>query len=273
MYIEKQKNKLIVRDIDFSISKTLECGQLFRYFKNGEEDYYVCSRDKRCRLVGCEDGFEVISDDTEYFFDYLDLKTDYNEIFTELSKFPELDEALKFGKGIRILRQDLYETIISFIISANNNIPRIKGIIERLCCEYGKNCGDYFAFPVLDELKNVKEEDYRRLGCGFRDEYLFDTVQKLRDGEILDKLKSCDTEAARKILCSLKGIGPKVADCILLFGLRRFDTYPVDTWIFKACKSDELDTPAKVMKHFLFKYGKFAGYAQQLIFFAQRQIK
>lgn len=273
MHIEKQKNKLIIRGNEFSVSKTLECGQLFRYFRNDAEDYYVCSRDKRCRIIGYRDFCEIFSDDIEYFYTYFDLDTDYDSIFNELNKFPELREALQIGRGIRILRQDLFETIISFIISANNNIPRIKGIIERLCNEVGKNCGEYFAFPSMEEFMRLTAADYRRLGCGFRDTYLYDSVRELRYGDILDKLNSCDTATARKLLCSLRGIGPKVADCIILFGLGRFDTYPVDTWIFKACRTDELDTPAKVMKHFLDRYGDYAGYAQQFIYFAQRKIK
>lgn len=271
MHTIRQGNKIIVQDNNFVVSKTLECGQIFRYFKNGEEDYFVCSTDKRCRVTGCDGKIEIITDDPDYFYNFFDLNFDYQRIFDKLSAFPELSEALDCGRGIRILRQDLYETIISFIISANNNILRIKGIIERLCSEYGKNCGDYFAFPTPSDFKETTVSDFRRLGCGFRDRYLYEACMKLRDENILESLRKAETEDARKILYSFKGIGPKVADCIILFGLGRFDTYPVDTWIFKACKTEELDTPSKVMRYFLDRYGEYAGYAQQLIFFKQRQ--
>ena len=270
MQIEKHTDKITLKNIDLDIAKTLECGQIFRYFKNGEEDYFVCSKDKRCRIIGNNEKIEIISNDADYFYNYFDLETDYNDIFEKLSKFPELTEALNFGKGIRILRQDLYETIISFIISANNNIPRIKGIIERLCSGYGKNCGEYFAFPTVNELRDVTIEDYRRFGSGFRDKYLYGTIRTLLQDDIINSLKNVDTLQARKILCSLDGVGPKVADCIILFGLSRFDTYPVDTWVFKACKNEVLNTPAKVMKYYLERYGNLAGYAQQYIFFRQR---
>ena len=158
MYIEKQENKLIVDNKDFSVSKTLECGQLFRYFKNDENDYYVCSAGKRCRVIEYRDHVEIITAEPEYFIDYFDLHTDYSEIIDRLSEFPELKDALDFGNGIRILKQDLYETIISFIISANNNIPRIKGIIERLVEglapeERAKIAGNILLFPNWKVLK------------------------------------------------------------------------------------------------------------------------
>ena len=178
---------------------------------------------------------------------------------------------MEFGKGIRLLRQDFFETIISFIISANNNIPRIKGIIERLCTLAGDKKDGYYAFPTPQRLSLVSEKSLRDIGAGFRDKYIFRTTQIITSTDILKRIASSDTEQARKLLLTLPGVGPKVADCILLFGLRRFDCFPVDTWMMKRCKTDELDTPQKVRDYYLNRYGEYAGPAQQYIFYGARE--
>ena len=150
----------------FEPKATLECGQVFRYEKVGEQDYIIHSADKIARVFSKGDATIVDSDFPEYFSEYFDTETDYETICRRLSAFEELQECVKTGRGIRILKQNFDETVLSFIISANNNIPRIKGIIERLCENFGKDCGDYKAFPTTDELKDVAVETYRNLGCG-----------------------------------------------------------------------------------------------------------
>ncbi len=254
----------------FEPKATLEFGQVFRYEKVGEQDYIIHSADKIARVFSKGDATIVDSDFPEYFSEYFDTETDYETICRRLSAFEELQECVKTGRGIRILKQNFDETVLSFIISANNNIPRIKGIIERLCENFGKDCGDYKAFPTTDELKDVAVETYRNLGCGFRDRYLAETVKALRETDIKQRILQSDTPTACKLLCSLSGIGPKVADCIALFGMSRTDCYPVDTWIFKSNKSQVLDTPAKVRKYYLDRYGADAGYAQQYLFYKAR---
>lgn len=224
----------------FEPQATLECGQVFRYVKLGEQDYLIHAADKRARVFMKGDTTFVDSGDKEYFESYFDLKRDYGAVIERLSRFDELKDCLLTGHGIRILRQRLEETIISFIISANNNIPRIKGIIERLCEAYGSDMGEYRAFPLLEQLRDVTVQDYRALGCGFRDRYLSGTVEKLLGSDLLNEIKAADTPKAGKLLCSLSGVGQKVADCIMLFGMGRTDCYPVDTWIFKANKSAEI---------------------------------
>lgn len=274
MDIRKTENSITVCGTkDFDPEKTLECGQVFRYFKNAENDYTVRSRDKVCsvKLVGSD---TVIStSDPDYFYNYFDLNTDYDAIFTELKKFPELAPYLDASRGLRILKQDVFESCVSFIISANNNIKRIQGIIERMCARYGSNTGDGYAFVTPKQFYDITEENFKELGAGFRSNYLFSDRDKLCDESYLSGVCSLPTADALTELTKLKGIGEKVASCILLFGMGRGDSYPVDTWIFKANKTDELNTPEKVRRFYLNRYGSLAGYAQQYIFYGKRNLK
>ena len=254
----------------FEPKATLECGQVFRYTKLGEQDYIILSADKRARVYIKGDATYIDTDEEDYFTRYFDLKTDYKAITERLSAFDELGEKVSGGRGIRILKQEFDETVLSFIISANNNIPRIKGIIERLSNSFGTNKGEYFAFPTVEQLRDVTAETYRELGSGFRDRYLASTVNTLLTTDISERIKKASTDEARKLLCTLSGVGGKAADCLLLFSLSRTDCYPVDTWIFKSNRSDELDTPEKVRRHYLKRYGSDAGYAQQYLFYNAR---
>ncbi len=258
-------NKLIL-DAPLDYEAILTCGQIFR-FKEVGCDYEVISDSHRCVTRGSE----IVCDDPWYFADFFDLNTDYDEYLKSLSRFDELKEALKVGSGIRILRQNLFEMIISFIVSANNNIPRIKGILGRICDYCGSDMGDYRAFPTPERLAKVSTSEFRSLGAGFRDTYLSKTAKILYETDFLNELKQADTVKAQKMLLSLPGVGPKVADCILLFGLRRLDCFPVDTWIFKRCSGEGLDTPKKVREFYLNRYGSLAGLAQQYIFYDSRK--
>ena len=150
----------------FDIKATLECGQFFRYHKNDDGSYFVYSLDKRCKIWQENGSVYIETDDENYFRLFFDLDTDYSKIVNTLSKFCDIKEKVEYGKGIRILRQNLTETVISFIISANNNIARIKSIIERLCISRGKNMGEYYAFPTLSELQTLSVEDFKALGLG-----------------------------------------------------------------------------------------------------------
>ena len=254
----------------FDIKATLECGQVFRYFKNADGSYDVISLDKICHLENVGDKVILTSDDDQYFANYFDLNTDYGQITSFLSSFPELTESVNVGKGIRILRQDFYETTISFIISANNNITRIRGIIERLCKKYGTKKNGYYAFPTISQLKCATIEELKQLGLGYRAPYLYETSRTFMD--VCDKIVgNDDAEVVHKLLLSQKGIGPKVADCIVLFGLHLTRSYPVDTWIFKSSSTDVLDTPKKVRDYYLDRYGEWAGFAQQYVFYNARE--
>ncbi len=260
------EGNIIRTEAPLDFKAILTCGQTFRFIKT-QNGYDVFSGAYRASVGGDR----IVTDAPNYFVKYFDLDTDYDEIMASLNSFDELKEYIKIGKGIRILRQDLFEVIISFIISANNNIPRIKGIIERICAFCGSDMGDYYAFPTPEQLVKVDKEQFRMLGAGFRDNYLSKSARILYETDFLRKLSESDTEDAERLLLSLPGVGPKVADCILLFGLRKWDCFPVDTWIFKQCASETLDTPSKVRNHYLNRYGALAGLAQQYIFYGARE--
>lgn len=215
---------------------------------------------------------------------YFDLDTDYNKIKSKLSMIDEhLKQSTEYGKGIRILNQELWETIISFIISANNNIPRIKGIIERISRKYGNKIvyknKEYYSFPDMNSLGTASVQDLRDLGLGFRDKRVFDTTKMFLDGKItLHELESeNDTDILREKLMLLPGVGGKVADCVMLFGLRKFNVFPVDVWVRRVMNELYLkeEDETKVSKELLQrlakeKYAELAGLAQQYLFYYRR---
>ena len=210
----------------------------------------------------------------------------YEEIKETLSKIDDnVKTSIQYGQGIRILNQDLWEMIISYIISANNNIPRIKGIIERLSKTYGKeiewNGEKYYAFPTVEELKDVTVEDYRKLGTGFRDIRLYETVHMILDKKVdLEQMQNNpNTMEVREQLLTLSGVGPKVADCILLFStLKRFEVFPIDVWVRRVMNElyikneDETKVNKKELEKLAHeKFGNLAGIAQQYLFYWKRE--
>ena len=217
---------------------------------------------------------------------YFDLNRDYEKIKSQLENIDEyLKTSIEYGKGIRILNQDLWETIISFIISANNNIPRIKGIIERLSQKYGNeiewNGQKYYTFPTPEQLKDVTVEEYRKLGLGFRDIRLYETTKMILNKEIdLGKLRNNpNTQEVRDELLKLSGVGPKVADCILLFSdLKRFDVFPIDVWVRRVMNdlyikeaNEAKVSKTKIEKLAEEKFGNLKGLAQQYLFYWRRE--
>lgn len=222
---------ILLCQADFDLDQTLDCGQAFRWEKTDENTYSGAFLNKKL-VISCENGADVfrLHDTTEEDFlslwaDYFDLSTDYSELKRRFSEDETLSKACRYASGIRILRQDSWEALSSFIISQNNNIPRIKGIIGRLC----EHCGGY---PAWQELTEETEESLAYLRAGFRAKYLVDAVQKIRSGTIdLEKIRSMDIECARKLLQTIKGVGPKVAECALLFGFYRTEAFPIDVWV------------------------------------------
>ena len=273
----------------FELADIFECGQCFRWNKEENGSYTgvfhknVLNVDK----VGNEIIFKGICEGNieKICTDYFDLSRDYSKIKEELSKIDDnLKTSVEYGKGIRILNQDLWETIISFIISANNNIPRIKGIIERLAKAYGDKIEyegkDYYTFPTPEQLRNVSIQEFRNLGLGFRDIRLYETTHMILDKEVdLNKLSKMPTKQAREELLRLSGVGPKVADCILLFStLKRFDVFPIDVWVRRVMNelyiknADETKvTKNEIQRLADEKFGALQGLAQQYLFYWKRE--
>ena len=273
----------------FELADIFDCGQCFRWNKEqdgsyigvfGENVLNVSKEGNTVTFKGiCNGNIEEICRN------YFDLDRDYNDIRDKLSKIDEnLKVSVEYGKGIRILNQDLWETIISFIISANNNIPRIKGIIERLSKEYGKKITyegkDYYTFPTPKSLSKATVQDFRNLGLGFRDIRLYETTNMIINKEVdLEKIKDMNTLEAREELLKLSGVGPKVADCILLFSnLKRFDVFPIDVWVRRVMnelyikKEDETKvTKKEIQKLADSKFGDMQGLAQQYLFYWKRE--
>ncbi|MFA5450164.1 MAG: DNA glycosylase, partial [Clostridia bacterium] len=230
MFYSNPDGKIIVDDLkDFNPKHILECGQTFR-FSQTDTGYKVFSKKYICSLIYDKTRVIIDSNNTDYFINYFDLNRNYSAIKLALSGYPNLQKAINYGSGIRILNQDPAETIISFIISANNNIPRIRLILDRLCNSLGEDMGGYHAFPTIEALSSAGADFYRSIGAGYRAEYLAKTAKALHNGFNLE-LSSMDTQTAKKHLQSLFGVGQKVADCILLFAYHRTDAFPTDVWI------------------------------------------
>ncbi len=275
----------------FNLKDIFECGQCFRWNEEDDGSYTGIFSNNVMNVKRIDNGifFKGICEDdiVNTVIDYFDLERDYEQIKSILSKVDQnMEESIKYGEGIRIVNQDLWETIISFIISANNNIPRIKGIIERLSKKYGRkiefNNKEYYTFPTAEELKDVSVEEYRDLGLGFRDIRLYETTNMILNKEIdisnLHKIK--DTNKVRDELLKLSGVGPKVADCILLFStLKRFDVFPIDVWVRRVMndlyihKEDEKSIDKKeILNLAQEKFGNLEGIAQQYLFYWRREL-
>lgn len=260
---------------DFDIKQTLECGQVFRY-KVRDFGYTVYSLDQKADIYCQNDGVKIFTNNKKYFMKYFDFCTNYAKIKSDLETNPIMKDAINFGSGIRILNSDPLEMIIEFIISQNNNIPRIKGIIEKICENYGENMGEYFAFPTIEALKKIPLEFFTNIKCGYRDKYLFESIKMIGDQIDLENIKNMKTEDARNELMKLKGVGRKVADCILLFGYHKTDVFPTDTWVVKAYKhyfGDSENNAISISNKFVEIFGELSGFAQQYLFYQMRENK
>ena len=267
--------KMEILKKDINIFDSLLCGQTFRFKKLDNNLYEVFSKDEYATIKDEGDRYIVDTNNEKYFYDYFNLNVDYSIILNELRKDDYLKDIIpKDLIPLRILKQDSFEMIISFIVSANNNIPRIKGIIERMCINDGENIGENkFAFPTADKLATRDVKYFESIGLGYRAPYIFNTAQCIANGAFnVNEILSLDTEGARKKLLTLQGVGPKVADCILLFGYNRYDVFPVDTWIKKVYVDvfNKDNKPDQMRKDFINRFGKYSGIAQQYLFFAKR---
>lgn len=266
MRIFESHNNLTVTGIsEFILSDTLDCGQAFRWSQCGEGVWHGVAFGKYLKLKIEEDTLTLFDTNMQEFEEiwrgYFDLDRNYGEIISVLSENEVLKTASSFGQGIRILAQESWEALCSFIISQNNNIPRIKGIIERLCENFGEEIAEgIYSFPSAEKIAALKIEDLAVLRSGFRAKYIHDAAKKVASGEIdLEKLKSMDIDLARAELMKIYGVGEKVADCTLLFGLSRIEAFPKDVWIKRAmAKLFDGELPSCA--------APYAGIAQQYIF-------
>lgn len=271
MRIKYIDNNVVIEDItSFNLAQTLDCGQCFRWEQVSPDEYHGVAYGKA--LTVSQQGQTVIfhnctpADFESIWFDYFDLGTDYDEIKKELAQLhPVLKDAQQYAPGIRILRQEPWEALCSFIISQNNNIPRIKGIIKRLCETFGErlSSGDY-TFPTAEVLSKYTADDLAILKSGFRAKYIVDASQRVASKEVdLENIITLLTAQAREELIKIKGVGPKVADCTMLYGMGKTDCFPLDVWMKRAM---QVLFPNLTPQSF----GKNAGVAQQYIFHYSR---
>lgn len=282
MKIIQKDNRIILEETkDFHLGQTLECGQCFHFRKLSEYAYGISAFGKLLHAEQIED--RVIFYDTsmeEYeqiWSEYFDLNRDYGAIKKALlKKDSKLTEAIGTMWGVHILKQDFFETLISFIISQNKQIPHIKQIVENISRQYGKYLGEirgekFYSFPDCHTLKTVGEEELRRLKTGFRAPYIRDAAQKVSDGTVSEELlHTMNGAEAMECLMKIKGVGEKVASCVLLFGLEKREEFPVDVWIKRIM--EELyfhgnTSKAEIRKRAMEMYGAYGGYAQQYLFY------
>lgn len=284
--IIEEGNNIILRNMkDFEPRHIFECGQAFRWKREEDGSYTIVHKARILNIA--RQGQDIVLSPTNLedfeniWYEYFDLATDYSKIKKELSKDPVLKEAIEFGYGIRILNQDPFETSISFIISANNQIPRIKNSIRILSEKYGQKIGDYrginyYSFPKPEVLANLDEEELKSVSkVGFRAKYIINSSRMILDGQVdLDSLFDLSKPEAEEELKKLPGVGPKVSNCIALFSLMKKDSFPVDVWVKRVMEHFYFkeDTKPKLIAEFAKeKFGDLGGYAQQYLFYYARE--
>lgn len=262
----------------FNPKDVLECGQIFR-FEPFKEGYKVFSKDKACYVYTSGNSTVIESDFPDYFYEFFDLGREYAQVIEKIKAFgyPVISHACEVAKGLRLLNQDPEEMLFSFIISQNNNIPRIKGIISRISRTVGERREfmgeEYYTFPTAARLAERDAAFYKALGAGYRDEFIVRTAKRVA-AEGIEHLKSLDAPALKKELLTYHGVGPKVADCVSLFGFKRATSFPVDTWIEKIYREDfngTLKSRDKINAYFTSLFGEYSGYVQQYLFYCKRE--
>jgi N-glycosylase/DNA lyase len=271
---------------DFNLQQTLECGQCFRYYKLKDNAYLVLAKDQAIKIVQAQEKLNFYCSEAVYqafWKNYFDLDRDYRSIKVSLSEKDDyLKTAIADKHGVRILQQEPWEMLISFIISQTKQIPHIKKLIEVLAQQYGTFIGvydniSYYSFPTPKQLKDASEEDFRKLKIGFRASYIVDAVNKIESGTIdLDAIKKMSDDEAREVLMTIKGVGHKIADCVLLFGYNRYAVFPTDVWVkrivefYYKVNGKNMDMIQSFAKSY---FGEYAGFAQQYLFYHARDNK
>ena len=273
---------------DFDLAQTLECGQCFHFVKLDEEDYVLTAKGYVLHVSQEADTVTFYDTDKDEYVnvwkDYFDMDRDYSAIKKKLlEKDDKLKDAIESMWGVRILNQDFFETLISFIISQNKQIPHIKKIVADISAKFGTYKGTYgeadmYTFPTLEQLANASEEDFKELKTGFRAPYIMDAIRRNMAGQFdINELKSMDYDSCIKELMTIKGVGEKVANCVSLFGLGKKEAFPVDVWIKRIMETmyfDGVDTPKdKIAAFAKEQFGELGGFAQQYLFYYGKSIK
>ena len=273
---------------DFDLAQTLECGQCFHFVKLDENDYVLTAKGRLLHVSQQADTVTFYdTEEDEYvnvWKDYFDMDRDYSEIKNKLlEKDDKLKDAIESMWGVRILNQDFFETLISFIISQNKQIPHIKKIVSDISAKFGTYKGTYggvdmYTFPLLDQLANASEEDFKELKTGFRAPYIMDAIRRNMAGQFDEnELKNMEYDSCIKELMTIKGVGEKVANCVSLFGLGKKEAFPVDVWIKRIMETmyfDGEDTPKDKISAFAKeRFGGLGGFAQQYLFYYGKTIK
>ena len=291
---EKMNNFNFEIDIpinSFNLEHIFECGQCFRWEKQIDGSYIGIIEDTVLRVAIknkklAVEGITKKEDIKEFLIEYFDLNNDYSAIKSRLSNVDQnLKTSIEYGYGIRILKQNLFECIISYIISANNNIPRIKKIINNISRQFGEEVvfegNKYYLFPSIEQLSKGNIEDFKAAGAGFRDIRIYNTTQAIYSGSFsLDNLYEIEAiDELEKELLKLDGVGPKVANCIMLFALKRFDVFPIDVWVRRVmndlyihAKDENKINNKEILKIARDKFGDLSGLAQQYLFYWRREL-
>lgn len=295
--IEKDNSIILENVKDFNIKQILECGQCFRWERISNTNYIIIAYRKVIEVIQNESTVTIINtnmkDFNEIWKNYFDLNVDYEKIKKELSKDELLRKSVEFGYGIRILNQDPFEMLISFIISARNSIPSIMKTIKKISEKWGDkieyNGNVYYAFPTPEQLMKATLDEIKETGASFRSKYIVDTIAKVnaaneakRNGTLnhelqqfdLEYIKSLPVDECHKALQNFMGVGAKVADCIMLFSMSKHSAFPVDVWIKRAMIHFYLAPDVSLNKIRVFgreKFGELAGLAQQYLFYYARE--
>lgn len=283
--VKEYKTGIIVENIrDFNPIHTFECGQCFRWTRQEDESFTGVVKDKMVNIKMKDNAMIISNANTDDFYaiwhEYLDLGRDYSKIKAELAnKDDVMRKAVEFGHGIRLLKQDFWETLISFIISANNRIPMIKKVVENISRKYGKILEPenlkYHSFPSAIELSLAQIEDLEGCKTGYRSKYIFLTTQAWINKVVdIDMLGGMETKEARKALMNFPGVGAKVADCVLLFTGTKYNVFPKDVWVKRVMEELYFKREASLneIENFSEEYfGDLKGFAQQYLFYYARE--
>ncbi|MGL5381400.1 DNA-3-methyladenine glycosylase family protein [Clostridium sp.] len=300
-----ENDKVIIEGTrNFNIKQILECGQCFRWDKISDTNYIIIAYGRVIEVIQNGDDVTILNTNKDDFnkiwINYFDLEREYSTIKDELAKDEILKNSVEFGYGIRILNQDPFEMLISFIISARNSIPSIKKTVKKICEKWGNKIQykgvEYHTFPMPDQIKGATLEEIQSTGASFRSKYIVDTIGKVNEAietkedyeknpsnyeerpEILDYdleyIKNLNDDDCHIALQKFMGVGAKVADCIMLFSMAKHSSFPVDVWVKRAMIHFYVAPDVSLNKMRVFardKFGNLSGLAQQYLFYYARE--